>query len=226
MARRVFLDIGAHLGETLEETVKATWRFDSITCFEPASVCWQSIESRSDQRVTLARFGLWDRDAEMELHDPGAIGASLSQEKAVSSSVETCHVRDAATWFAEHIDRADTVFAKINIEGAECDVLDRLAASGEIQKIDHLLVHFDVLKIPSERHRAAVTARQMDAAGVDWIDARRVFFGRSHAAKTANWLAYAEAGRLERLWRLHGVRVGFRLRQVAYRIRERIRSRE
>lgn len=225
MARRVFLDIGAHQGETLDEVIRPAWSFDRIVCFEPASSCWSSIVALADDRVQLVRAGLWDRDTEMELHDPGRIGASLTAGKAVSGDVETCTVLDAGRWFAENLLPDDIVFAKINVEGAECDLIDRLAATGQLRRLAHLLVHFDVLKIHGQEHRAGEAAAVLDASGIDWIDARRIMFGRSHGLKTANWLRYAESARLGRLWQLHAVRLVFRARQAGYRARERVLSR-
>jgi len=34
--KKVFLDIGAHLGETLSEIRKEQYGFDRIVCFEPS----------------------------------------------------------------------------------------------------------------------------------------------------------------------------------------------
>lgn len=221
MSQRLFLDIGAHNGETLEEAVKLHWHFDKIVCFEPASSCWPMIERLADGRVGLERFGLWDRDASLELHDPGAIGASLSIEKALTETVEVCEVRDAADWFAQNVCAADRVYVKINVEGAECDIVERLIDTGEISKIDHLMLHFDVRKIPSQAHRAAEVEASLNRVGIDWIDARSIMFGRNHALKTANWLAYCDARAAERLRLRLAVRLAFRARQVAYRLRNR-----
>lgn len=223
MTRRVFLDIGAHLGETLEEALSPRWGFASIVCFEPASPCWPVLEDMADTRVEIERFGLWDRDEVLTLHDPGAIGASLSAEKSLGAGTEVCEVRDGAEWFRRHVRTEDTVYVKINIEGAECDLVDRLIATAEIAKIDHLMIHFDVLKIASQRHRAAETVTALNASGIDWMDAAEIMFGRSHALKTRNWLLYCEQGRGGRWFRRVPVRLWFRCRQVAYRVRERLR---
>lgn len=218
---RVFLDVGGHLGETLAEALDPKWRFDRIIVFEPASPCWPLLEALADDRVQICRFGLWSHDATMALHDPGTIGASVASEKAITQMVEECRFLDAAAWFRANVARADTVFCKLNCEGAECDVLDRLLDEGELTKIDHLLVHFDVKKVPSLAHRAGPTSERLDVSGVSWREAQSILFGRSHAKKTANWLAWCEAGRVGRVRYSVVNRVIFRMRQRLYPLKQR-----
>lgn len=219
--RRVFLDVGAHLGETLAEVRRPCWGFDRIVCFEPASACWSAIRSQADSRVTLVEGALWTTDGELLLHDPGTIGASLAEAKARGSTTEVCRTFDAAAWFDRWLNDGDLVFMKVNVEGAECDLLEHLHRTGRLGRVRHLLVHFDVRKIPGQEHRELETVRLLDEVGIDWVDADHVMFGRSHAAKTRNWLLYAEGGRATRWIRQHPVRWIFRLRQHAYRLRER-----
>lgn len=224
MGRRVFLDIGAHHGETLEEVVKRRWRFDRIWCFEPASPCLPALRRFADDRVEVVPAGLGPRDETVALHDPGSIGASIHAGKAGGAGVEMVRILDAAAWMGDHIEAGDAVWVKVNCEGAECDLLDHLLATGEVGRIDHLLVHFDVEKIPGMAHRAAETRRRLDAAGVPWIEARKILSGRSHARKTANWLAWTEAGWLGRLRYRYLARWEFRARQMLYPLKARLRK--
>ena len=223
MGRRVFLDIGAHHGETLEEVVKPRWRFDRIWCFEPATACLPAIRRFADDRVEVVNAGLGPRDETVELHDPGSIGASIHAAKAATAHVETVQLLDAAAWMQGHVDDGDTVWVKVNCEGAECDLLEHLLDTGQAQKIAHLLVHFDAEKIPGMAHRAPETRRRLDAAGVPWIEAGKILSGRSHARKTANWLAWTEAGTYGRLRHRYLARWEFRARQLAYPMKMRLR---
>ena len=169
----------------------------------------------------MVAAGWWTSTATMELHDPGAIGASVAAEKALTDEVERCQFIDAAAWIDDHVHDDDVVWLKLNCEGAECDVLDHLLDAGAMARIDHVLVHFDVEKIPSMAHRADATRRRLDAAGVDYVEPTKVFFGRSHAAKTANWLAWTEAEGVQRLRHTHLNRLTFRARQLLYPLKVR-----
>lgn len=213
------LDVGAHLGETLHEAMRPQWRFDRIYSFEPASACWTTLDACADARVQICRFGLWHQTTRMILHDPGLIGASVASQKAISTSVEECDFVDAASWFATNLTSDDVVFIKLNCEAAECDVLDRLLDTGEISKVRHMLVHFDVRKVPSLADRAREVEGRLRSARVPYIDARSIMFGRSLGLKTANWLHWCEGSSLDRVRYRYVNRAVFRARQFAYPIK-------
>lgn len=101
--RKILIDVGAHLGETLKVALEPRWGFDAIHCFEPAPNCWEAIEAIADSRTVLHRVGLWSTDATLTLHDPGEIGASLFESKSLSSERSEVSVIDAAEWFRSHI---------------------------------------------------------------------------------------------------------------------------
>lgn len=190
--RRVFLDIGAHTGETLSVVRSSRWRFDQIFCFEPAPACWSALERLADERVEVCRFGLWDSTESVPLNNPGEVGASVASDK---DSVETqliCEFRDVAEWFAEHVSAHDEIFVKINVEGAEAEVIERLYRSGELTKIAHLLIHLDVRKSPSRRHLEKSLRGQLESSGIDFQTADEILFG-GVLRGTRNWLLWCES---------------------------------
>jgi len=196
---KVFLDIGAHVGETLQVAMEPRWGFDRIYSFEPAPQCWPVLEAMADERVIILPFGLWSSDATLVLHDPGQVGASLIEDKKLTGTVSEVEVRDAAAWFEENVRASDEVVVKVNCEGAECDVLDRLLEADQLSKVDELLVHFDVRKIDSRRHREAETRSRLDAAAIPYRPADQIFFGRNVHDKTVNWLSWYDATGIRRL---------------------------
>ncbi len=216
---KVMLDIGAHVGETLEVVLDPRWGFERIFCFEPAPQCWPALEALADQRVEVLRFGLWDRNAALDLIDPGTIGASVFAAKGRTDEVCQVAVRDAADWFRECISSDDEVIVKMNCEGAECEILDRLIDSREIDKISTLVVHFDVSKVPGLEHREAQVRRRLDAVGTDYHAATDIFYGRDVHEKTRNWLTWYHAGKLGRLRHVVLRRAEFAVRLFVYRQR-------
>ncbi|WP_270888460.1 FkbM family methyltransferase [Pedococcus sp. 5OH_020] len=189
---RIFLDIGAHTGETLDVVLDARWKFDRIFSFEPAPSCWPALESRRDPRLTLCRFGLWTQDTSIRLHNPGDVGASVAEDKDDVESSALCDFRDAGEWFEQNVSSDDEVFAKINIEGAEYEVVERLAASGQLAKIDHLLLHLDVRKSPSRAHLEPLIRADLERAGVEYQTADQIQFG-GVLRGTRNWLLWCAA---------------------------------
>jgi FkbM family methyltransferase len=194
---KVFLDVGAHIGETLSVVRGAEWAFDRIVCFEPAPGCWPALTMRPDPRVELCRFGLWHRNDRVLLYNPGHVGASMSADKDVVADATTCDFRDAAAWFQDNIDADDHVYAKINAEGAEADIVDRLARTGQLSKIDHLLIHFDIRKVPSLCVREPQMRRQLQDSGVEYQTADDIGFGGVRRG-TRNWLKWTAADPLTR----------------------------
>lgn len=190
--RKVFLDIGAHIGETLECVVSQKWAFERIFCFEPSPNCWDSLKGLSDERVEILPFGLWKDDAVLPLYNEGKVGASMSPDKDGSQSEAPCSFRDIAAWFEENIRDSDRLYVKVNVEGVEVDLIDRLAETGQLSRIDHLLVHFDVRKIPRLRHKEGRARKVLDAAGVQYHSAEDILFG-GVARGTTNWLKWCEA---------------------------------
>lgn len=194
---RIFLDVGAHDGETLQVVRDPKWGFERIVCFEPAPACWPKLEANADSRVELHRFGLWKEDAVIPLYNPGAVGASMSGDKDKVTEMIPCDFRDAALWFANNLIEGDEVYAKFNVEGAEADIINRLVSAGELQKIDHLLVHFDVRKVPTLRDREPLMRSQLDSAGVEYQTADEIQFGGVFRG-TRNWLSWSMS---ESSWR-------------------------
>ncbi|MFM8276410.1 MAG: hypothetical protein ACKN89_05350, partial [Cyanobium sp.] len=79
--RKVFLDIGAHTGETLEEVRKPAYSFDRIIAFEPSSACFPALEAIAvqDRRIELCRFGLGDGPQQLTLYGSGLDSATTLQ---------------------------------------------------------------------------------------------------------------------------------------------------
>lgn len=219
---RIFLDIGGHTGETLRIALAPRWGFDRIHVFEPAAECWAELEGLADQRTTVHHFGLWDTDTQLELHNPGAIGASVMADKNPGGAATVCDFRDAAAWFRSNLDADDHVVAKINVEGAEVEVVRRLAAAGELQRIESLFIHFDARKSPSRAHLVGEVKALLDASGVRYFDADRL--GPVRRA-TANWLAWSVSDSPLKGAVLRMRTVEALLRKRLYPLKQRLRGR-
>ena len=72
--RKIFLDVGAHIGQTLQEAIKDDYLFDAIHCFEPMVAPFARLSTRFARQVEkegkplvfLHNFGLADFDGEKE----------------------------------------------------------------------------------------------------------------------------------------------------------------
>lgn len=196
---KVFLDVGAHTGETVRAVIGPGYAFDRIECFEPVPECCDVLERLGKPKVGVHRFGLWDRTGQHQIYDPGHLGASVHSDARPGATQAVVSFVQASEWFRANLSDSDEVYLKLNCEGAECDIIDDLLASGEIHKVKAMLVHFDVRKAPSQAHREAETRlRLREYAAVDVAVADEVFRGsQSYLAGVQRWLddAGARAGR-------------------------------
>jgi FkbM family methyltransferase len=215
---KVFLDVGAHEGSSLHAVRDPKYGFDRIYCFEPAPACWPTLEAVPDGRVTICRFGLWNKTCEHALYDPGSRGGSLFEDKFKSPPRrETARFVRATEWFREQLGHADEIYVKLNCEGAECDIVEDLLDSGELARVRSVMIDPDVRKIPSLAHRERQLRNRLAASGLtNYLMEEDVMVGDTHRARIQNWLRVAGAETSS---------VGVHGRQLAYLITEAVHGR-
>lgn len=187
---RVFLDVGANTGQSLAAALDPEFKFDRIVCFEPASACWPRLKAMADKRVEIAKFGLWNKDAQQPIFQPGSKGAGMwKKDKGIIDDTEMCQFRRASDWFRDNLKAGDTVYLKMNCEGAECDILDDLLDSGEFEKVAFVMIDFDVRKIAAMKHRQAELEARLAPYGYPRVStSKEVMKGDTHEVRIKNWL--------------------------------------
>jgi FkbM family methyltransferase len=162
---RIFLDVGAHYGETLKVALHPRWCFDQIFLFEPAKVCQSILTRFTDSRLKLVPAGLSNKSGEATLYGPGLLGASVYQDKRQfvphHISTETIKLIRASDWLRSSIPTDAEVYLKLNCEGSECDVLIDLLNAGAIHQIKSIYVDFDVRKVTSQAHKQEFVERRL-----------------------------------------------------------------
>lgn len=194
---KVFLDVGAHTGETLRAVRDPKYAFDRIYCFEPSAACRPALESVRDTRVTVCPFGLWNSTGEQVLHDSGSIGASLFADKfSTARTGETARFVRATDWFRENLGANDEIYLKLNCEGAEFDIVEDLLDSGELERVRSVMIDPDVRKIASRAHREREVVERLREAGLtNYVFEEDVMVGTTHRRRIQNWLRTAGAER-------------------------------
>ncbi|HVE78182.1 MAG TPA: FkbM family methyltransferase [Gemmatimonadaceae bacterium] len=199
---RIFLDVGAHVGETVPAALHPRYGFDRVVCFEPVASCRRQIAARYARALRTGGLivvpaGLSDRCGEFPVYGAGGLGASVyaDAEPVAGLAAEVCRFVRASDWFREHISPGDVTYLKLNCEGSEVDIVDDLLASGEFSKISQAMIDFDARKVPSQRHRVAAAWAALERAGA----AARVrtpetsMRGPTHEARIHCWLRAAGA---------------------------------
>jgi FkbM family methyltransferase len=221
---KVFLDVGAHKGSSLNAVRDPKYGFDRVYCFEPAHGCWPALEAVADDRVTICRFGLWNATRQHPLYDPGSSGASIFADKFKEQPAdEMAQFVRATDWFRENLAAGDEVYMKLNCEGAECDIAEDLLDSGELARVRSVMIDPDVRKIPSQEHRERELGERLGEAGLtNYFMERDVMIGDTHRERIQNWLRVAGAER--RSPRAQALQVAYIVAEAARGRREPLRT--
>lgn len=135
----VVLDLGGYEGQWSSDLFS---RYGcKIFIFEPVSSFAERIRKRfyNNDQIKLYPFGLGG-SSRRELIHISADGSSLFS-RSENTNVEQIKIIDVKDWIIEQ-GVANIDLIKINIEGGEYEVLDRLIETGLIEKIDNIQVQF------------------------------------------------------------------------------------
>jgi FkbM family methyltransferase len=149
----VVVDAGAFVGEWCG---RVSDRYGStIYAFEPNPQAFTTLEATLGDRPSIRTFacGLGGADVTAQLTLDGP-GASIYPGDTDQPTV-AIEIRDASTLFDElGLERIDLL--KVNIEGGEYDLLDRLIASGWIERVGGVSVQFHEWHPHAYRRRRAI----------------------------------------------------------------------
>ena len=154
---KYFLDCGAHNGCSVRlfQHLCSDWREYTIHCFEPNPMFRQCFGEFDN--VLFHEAAVWSRDG-MEpfflSKSPKHHGSSLIRSKRTGmldkENPITVRCLDFNRWIKETIDRESYVILKMDIEGAEYEVLESMIAGGSIDQIKLLYIDFHYDKIGLE----------------------------------------------------------------------------
>ncbi len=142
---RVLLDCGAFTGDSVPTLVKGYGAFDRIVCFEANPNLEMSTEGIP---VEVVRAAVWKEDGEMTFffgeHDTQS---SVMENKTTGGFTQERSTQvksvDIARWIVRNVGVDDRVTLKLDIEGAEFDVLEHLLGHpGALSKLEHVLVEW------------------------------------------------------------------------------------
>jgi len=168
---RKFLDIGAHKGRVLKIALHKKYNFDRLYSFEPVKENCDFIrEVYIDDRLVVNDFGLLDKTCEQLIYCAGSQGASVFKkkpqpEKKKYLNDELCQFVKASDWFKDNLSVNDYIVVTMNCEGSEIDILNDLLSSGEYDKIDYIMIDFDVRKIEGMKHLEKEMIKKLNKLG-------------------------------------------------------------
>lgn len=200
----IFLDVGSHSGQTLEEVIRDNYRFDVIHCFEPMPGEYERLREKfrtcpAGEKIIFHNYGLLDRTGSLDLYGNNTdMGASIFSNKNRMQGREkstTCQFVRASEFFAENIKEDDLVVMKLNVEGSECIILNDLLDSGECFKIDNVMIDFDIRKVPDKQNDEMVLLERFKREGFhnySLCDDVMKGKGKTHQKRIRSWLSHLD----------------------------------
>lgn len=150
----IVFDVGGYLGEFAE---KITERYKSIVYFfEPVDEFFDSVEKKLKdcENIRFYKFGL---GAETRTDSITFDGAASSAVKKSDNSKEIKIVNVIDFMNENKIDKVDLI--KINIEGMEYELLDKIISEGKIKCFGNIQVQFHNFKEGDSTKRDAIRAK-------------------------------------------------------------------
>ena len=160
----VYIDLGATGGETIRSFLTcrsfcpelAVMRNIEVYGFEPVDYAEAWRETIADFptvkiRVFNKAVGTENKKVRLSLHSNPEAHTVLTDNVnyAEDTAIEVDQV-DIVEWLWDNVLWSDTIILKLDIEGAEYGILEKLIESGYANFIDHIFVEFHNWLLPAE----------------------------------------------------------------------------
>jgi len=167
--KKVFLDCGANDGCSVRKFKNkiSNWKEYEIFSFEANEIFYKDIEQTG---ATLIKKAVWIADEEVDFfvvsvdkygRQGSRTGAStLNKEKSqwnlqTHKEVQTKKVQalDLSVWILQNFSKKDEIILKMDIEGSEYDVLEKMVDDGSMSFINELWIEFHPKKANIDKNR-------------------------------------------------------------------------
>ena len=151
---KILLDCGSHLGESVNKfrRIQPDISEFSIYMFEPNPSLFKSIED-NDSFNECIKFNsaICGEDGIQRfwgcIDNPESVGATLEKSKANFDKIKEMDYIDTKTidlsrFIIEKFEPTDYIILKLDIEGSEYEVLEKLISTGTIKYINKLYCEF------------------------------------------------------------------------------------
>ena len=146
----LFLDIGAHTGEALEEALRPVYKISKAYAIEPSRFGNNKLAKFKDNRVEIFSLAVSNYNGTAKLFAAGSVGGGLFLDKQRHwNNVEMVRVVKFSEWATENLNSYYDIYIKINVEGSEFFILQEILKIHEKFKIKSILLSIDIYKVPS-----------------------------------------------------------------------------
>jgi len=146
----IYIDCGGWKGDTIEEYYNKNFL---VIVFEPNSTYNCYYESFN---IVPLNKAVWIYDGEIDFYigtNYSGLGSTLFKDKITSNIKDVKPIKvpciDFSKWILDNFNKDDRIILKMNIEGAEYPVLNKMIEDGSIKYINKLIISFHHHKITS-----------------------------------------------------------------------------
>jgi len=144
--RKVFIDAGANVGQSARAFIKQWPQAHEykIYCFEASS--GQNIRDSLKKlkhefnNVEVLDKAVWITDGKVKFYDEGGTSSSLIQEKLPFVKPRQVDSIDLSSWVLNNFSENCKIILKLDIEGAEYEVLEKMVMDGSVFLVDEILI--------------------------------------------------------------------------------------
>jgi len=149
---KIFIDLGAYNGDTIEEAMIAFSDCEKFYAFEPFECNFNELitKFKNDDRVIVIKKAASDKNGEERLfikHGSNEGNSICSNKNNVSSDFVVIDCVDFSQFVLDNFDKTDEIILKVNIEGAEYSMFDKMINDDSICYIDKIFCEWHVHKI-------------------------------------------------------------------------------
>ncbi len=189
--RKVFIDCGAYTGNSVKKFLTVFDGFE-IFSFEPNPF----LKAYHDRLPnTLIEAAVWTENGTIDfyLDQKDYDGSSVFEHKQniVDKKKISVPTIDFSRWLKENFDKNDLIILKMDIEGAEYPVLDKMIKEGTIEYINELLIEFHGHKIGLDLKIHDTLIRQLERYNINPVKWDAIDWERPQKKNTD--LAYLKA---------------------------------
>jgi FkbM family methyltransferase len=176
--RKIFLDVGAAAGSSVKffrESHTEAYKFE-IFCFEPLP---DNIEAlKHVPCITVVPYAAWDSDGTDVLYLGKYKSGTMYSDKITGEVDPDNFIEiptiDFAEYIKEHFKKEDEIWLKLNVEGAEYDIVPHLYKNGLIDWFDRMYIRWHNHKIPSVQKKHEEVRAMVPTAMNLWRKAHMV----------------------------------------------------
>ena len=139
----IVFDLGGFRGEFANKI------YEKFSCkvyvFEPVKLLYNEIVSkfRGNPNIKIFNFGLYNKTCEADIYLNGSSSSHITNSSSVKETIKLVNISEFMIEENCNID-----LMKINIEGAEYEIIDKLYEENLLNKIKEMQVQFHWVDIP------------------------------------------------------------------------------